>query len=212
MANRWYRPKHQPLKVLNLFRKAWRDQKGTHDDPPSLLLSPILSPQHVQFVKLYNIENCCTILGKYSLLFVTKLKRISHFKFEFFLPSSNCLVPPFYPPKNIKVDPIIRIILVPPLSSVKISRDVVRENRGAWAPSVRNPSPLSPKWNDPFYRDIWRAASLSPGQPPPPHFEKADYAPANEITQNIIEFEHGHKRQLLSRSTIFMVYLLLHHL
>ena len=53
---------------------------------------------------------------------------------------------------------------------------------------------------------------MSPGQhlPPlaPPHFEKADYAPANETDQNIIEFEHGHKRQLLSRSTIFMVYLL----
>ena len=40
------------------------------------------------------------------------------------------------------------------------------------------------------------------------HFEKAGYAPANETAQNIIEFEHGHKRQLLSGSTIFMVYLL----
>ena len=25
----------------------------------------------------------------------------------------------------------------------------------------------------------------------PPHFEMADYAPANETDQNIIEFEHG---------------------
>ena len=33
MANRWYRPKHQPLSVLNLSRKAWRDQKGAHDEP-----------------------------------------------------------------------------------------------------------------------------------------------------------------------------------
>ena len=41
-----------------------------------------------------------------------------------------------------------------------------------------------------------------------PHFEKAGYAPANKTDQNIIEFEHGHKRQLLPRSTIFMVYLL----
>ena len=48
---------------------------------------------------------------------------------------------------------------------------------------------------------------MSPGQPPPPlappHFEKAGYAPANETDQNIIEFEHGHKkykRQLLYRS------------
>ena len=41
-----------------------------------------------------------------------------------------------------------------------------------------------------------------------PSFWKAGYAPANEKDQNIIEFEHGHKRQLLSRYTIFMVYLL----
>ena len=86
------------------------------------------------------------------LLFVIKLQPISHFKFEFFLPSSDLLVLPFYPPpKNIKVDPIIRIILVPPLSSVNLSRDVVRENRGggggAWA---------APKWNDTFYRGLWK--------------------------------------------------------
>ena len=42
----------------------------------------------------------------------------------------------------------------------------------------------------------------------PPHSEKAGYAPANETAQNIIEFDHGQKRQLLSGSTIFMVYLL----
>ena len=41
--------------------------------------------------------------------------------------------------------------------------------------------------------------------PPPP---APPYAPANETAQNIIEFEHGHKRQVLSRSTIFMLYLL----
>ena len=98
------------------------------------MMIPIVSffphlPQHVKFVKLYNIENICTILGNYALLFVTKLQRI-----EFFLPSSNFLVPPLYPPKkNIKVDPIIRIIRVPPLSSVNLSRDVVRENRGRGA-------------------------------------------------------------------------------
>ena len=49
-----------------------------------------------------------------------------------------------------------------------------------------------------------------PAPPPlaPPYFEKAGYVPANEKDQNIIEFEHGHKRQVLSRSTIFMLYLL----
>ena len=68
-------------------------------------------------------------MGNYSLLYVTKLQRISHFKFEFFLSSSNFLVPPFYPlkkkkkkKKNIKVGPIIRIILVPPLSRVNLRR------------------------------------------------------------------------------------------
>ena len=98
-----------------------------------MMITLVLSsppPPHVKFVKLYNIENFCTILGNYSLLFVTKLQLI-----EFFLLSSNFLVPPLqaYPPKNIKVDPIIRIILVPPLSSVNLSRDVVRENRGRGA-------------------------------------------------------------------------------
>ena len=50
--------------------------------------------------------------------------------------------------------------------------------------------------------------SRSAPPPAPRHFEKAGYAPANETAQNIIEFEHVHKRQQLSRSTIFMVYLL----
>ena len=44
-----------------------------------------------------------------------------------------------------------------------------------------------PKWNYTLYRGLWRAAILSPGQPPlltpqppfpPPHFEKSGYAPA----------------------------------
>ena len=48
--------------------------------------------------------------------------------------------------------------------------------------------PLAPKWNYTLYRGLWRAAILSPGQPPlltpqhplrPPHFEKSGYAPAN---------------------------------
>ena len=59
-------------------------------------MEPPLMQLSVKLVKLYNIENFCTILGNYSLLFVTKLQRI-----EFFLLSSNFLVPPLYPPKNI---------------------------------------------------------------------------------------------------------------
>ena len=60
---------------------------------------------------------------------------------------------------------------------------------GATAPSGRNSAPplAPPKWNYTLYRGLWRAAILSPGQPPlltpqpplpPPHFEKSGYAPA----------------------------------
>ena len=72
----------------------------------------------------------------------------------------------------------------------------------------------APKWNDTFYRGLWRAAILSPGQPPPPPpcpvILKRLAMPQlmRHLKTDIIEFEHGHKRQLLSRSTIFMVYLL----
>ena len=129
---------------------------------------------------------------------------------SFHLPISWCLLST---PQIINVGPIIRIILVPPLSSVNLRRE--RSRVGGWGlepPQSETYPPWAPKWNDTSYRGLWRAASLSPGQPPPPlappHFEKAGYAPTNETDQNIIEFEHGHKRQLLSRSTIFMVYLL----
>ena len=54
-------------------------------------------PPHVKFVKLYNIEIFCTILGNYSLLFVTKLQRT-----EFILLYSNFLVPPLYPQKTLR--------------------------------------------------------------------------------------------------------------
>ena len=57
MANRWYRPKHQPLKVLNLFRKAWRDQKGTQDDPLLVSFFPHPPPPACSICYLYNIEN-----------------------------------------------------------------------------------------------------------------------------------------------------------
>ena len=162
---------------------------------PLVSFFPHPSPlQYVQFVKLYNIENCYTILGNYSLVFVTKLQRISHFKFEFFLSSSNFLVPPFYPPPKKKQDPIIRIILVPPLSSVNLSRGVVRENRGrVGLEPPPNPSPLSPqmKWHFGVYGEppVWVRSAPVPAPLAPPHFEKASYAPANNTAQNIIEFD-----------------------
>ena len=90
-------PKHQPLKVLNLFRKAWRDQKGTQDDPLLVSFFPPSSPSsmfNLLICIILKIIDCCTILRNYSLFFVTKLQRTSHFKFEFFLPSSNFLVIP----------------------------------------------------------------------------------------------------------------------
>ena len=124
-----------------------RPERDTYDDPPSFRLLPILPLQHVQFVKLYDIENCCTILGNYSLLFVTKITAniTLIFKFEFFLlssPISLCLLST--PQKNIKVDPIIRIILVPPLSSVKLSRAVFR-GMGGMSPLNQKPIPLEPQ-------------------------------------------------------------------
>ena len=103
MTNRWYRPKHQPRKVLDLFRKAWRDQKGTQNDTLLVSFFPPTSPYsmfNLLICIILQIIDCCTFLGNYSQLFVTKLQRISHFKFEFFFPSSNFLVPPFYPPKK----------------------------------------------------------------------------------------------------------------
>ena len=38
---------------------------------------------------------------------------------------------------------------------------------GAWAPSQNPNLSRAPEWNDMFYRDLWRAATLSPAQPPP---------------------------------------------
>ena len=93
MANRWYLgPSTNLLKYQIYLEKHGETRRGHMMIP--LVSSP--PPQHVKFVKLYNIENFCTILGNYSLRFVTKLQRI-----EFFLLSSNFLVPPLYPPKNI---------------------------------------------------------------------------------------------------------------
>ena len=128
-------------------------------------------------------------------------------------------MPPFYPSKNIKVDPIIRIILVPPLSSVKLSRAVFRGMGGGMSPLNQKPIPLESQnemtlstgvYGEP---PVW--VPVSPAHPPclgaPSFWKRLTYTPANETAQNTIEFEHGHKRQLLSRSTIiglFMIYLL----
>ena len=146
-----------------------RPERDTRWSPPSFLLSPS-SPSsmfNLLICIIFKIIDCCNILWN-SLLFVTKLQQISHFKFEFFLPSFNFLVPLSTPP-NSKVGPIIRIFPVPPMSSVNLRR-VVREGRG-WgleSPQSQTHPPWAPKWNDTFYRGLWRAANLSPGQHPPP--------------------------------------------
>ena len=113
------------------------------DDPLLVSFFPPSSPSsmfNLLICIILKIIDCCTILGNYSLLFVTKLQRISHFKFEFFLPSSNL------PKKNMKVGPIIRIILVPPLSSVNLRRE--RSQRGSGlgglSPLSQKPIPLEP--------------------------------------------------------------------
>ena len=124
---------------------------------------------------MFNLLNC--IILKTVALFweIThyflwqKLQRISHFKFEFFLPSSPislCLLST--PQKNIKVDPIIRIILVPPLSSVKLSRAVVRENGGAWAPQSETHPPWAPKMKWHFLQGSMESCQFESRSAPPP--------------------------------------------
>ena len=157
MANRLYRPKH-----------PWRDQKGTRDDPILVSFFPPSSPSNM--FNLYNIENY-RLLHYFGKLLTTFSDKIT-VKFEFFLPSSNFLVPPFYPPKNIKVGPIIRIILVPPLSSVNLRRERRgSEDGGGLSPLwVRNPSPWSSQMKWHFLQGSMesRHGGLSPSQPPPP--------------------------------------------
>ena len=124
-----------------------RTEGDTRWSPPSLLLSPILALQHVQFVNLYNIENYRLLhyFGKlltifcdknYSVYHILSLNSSSH------LPISWCLLST-PPPPNIKVGPIIRIILVPPLASVNLRRERSQRGSGlggAWAPqSITHP-------------------------------------------------------------------------
>ena len=110
------------------------------------VFSPSSPLQHVQFAKLYNIEKLLHYFGKLLTTFCDKNYSEYHIlslNYSFHLPQFSCasFLPP---PKNIKVDPIIRIILVPPLSSVKLSRDVVRENGGCLSPLSQKPIPLEP--------------------------------------------------------------------
>ena len=112
---------------------ARRDQEGTQDSP--LLVSFFLLSSSSS---MFNLLICIILKTKYILSLNS----------SFHLPISWCLLST---PKNIKVGPIIRIILVPPLSSVNLRRERSQRGSGlgAWAPSVRNQSPLSPqmKWN-----------------------------------------------------------------
>ena len=148
------------------------------------------------------------------LLFVTTLQPISHFKFEFFLPSSNLLVLHFYPPPKHYGRPNNQDNSGAAAVKRKPKQGRSQRESGRGGGGLEQP-PNEMTLSTGVYGSLWRASSLSPGQPPPPppplappHFEKAGYAPANETAQKIIEFEHGLKKQLLSRSTIFMVYLL----
>ena len=114
---------------------------------------------------ILKIIDCCTILGNYFLWqnYILSLNSSFH--------HSNFLVPPFYPKKNIKVGQIIRIILVPPLSSINLRRERSQKgsgNGGAWAPSVKNPSPLNEMtlstMSTGFYGEppVWVPVSASP--------------------------------------------------
>ena len=102
--------------------------------PPSFLLSPILPLQYVQFVNLYNIEKS----------YILSLNSSFH------LPISWCLLSTPPPKKNIKVGPILRIILVPPLSSVNLRRECSQRGSGLGGLSSlsQKPTPLEPqiKW------------------------------------------------------------------
>ena len=218
MANRWYRPKRQPLKVLNLFRKAWRDHKGTQDDPLLVSFFPLSSPSSIfnlLICIILKIIDCCTILENYYFLWQNYSEyHILSLNSSFHLPISWCLLST-PPKKKIKVGPIIRIILVPPLASVNLRGE--RSQRGSrrgggLSPLSQKPIPLSPQMKWHFLQGSMESRQFeSRSVPAPvgaPHFENTGYAPAKGTDQNIIEFEHGHKRQLLSRSTKFMVYLL----
>ena len=162
MTNRWYRPKHQPRKVLDLFRKTWRDLKGTQNDTLLVSFFPPTSPSSIfnwLICIILRIIDCCTILGNYNFLWQNYSEyHILSLNSSFHLLISWCLLST---PKNIQVGQIIRIILVPPLSSVKLRRE--RSQRGSGLVGLEPPQsethpPLAPKWNDTFYRDLWRAA------------------------------------------------------
>ena len=95
IANRWYRAKHQPLKSIKYLEKHGETRRGHMMIPLVSFFSPS-SPS-----SMFNLLNC--IVLKIVALFweIThyflwqKLQRISHFKFEFFLPSSpisRCLL------------------------------------------------------------------------------------------------------------------------
>ena len=104
------------------------DQKGTQDGP--LLVSFFLPSSSSS---MFNLLICIILKTKYILSLNS----------SFHLPISWCL---FSTPKNIKVGPIIRIILVPPLSSVNLRRE--RSQRGSGlgglSPLSQKPIPLEP--------------------------------------------------------------------
>ena len=106
---------------------ARRDRMGTQDGP---LLVSFFLPSSSSC--MFNLLICIILKTKYISL-----------NSSFHLPIFWCLLST---PKNIKVGPIIRIILVPPLSSVNLLRE--RSQRGlGWgglSPLSQKPIPLEP--------------------------------------------------------------------
>ena len=163
-------------------------------------------PQHVKFVKLYNIEN---ILG---ITHYFLWQNYSELNSSFYLPISWCLL---YTPKKHLGRPSNQDNsgAATVKRKPKQGRSQRESGTGGLSPLSQTPIPLSHQMKWHFLQGFMESHQFeSRSAPPPlrrpPYFEKPGYAPANETAQNIIEFEHGHKRQVLSRSTIFMLYLL----
>ena len=87
---------------------------------------------------------------------------------SFHLLISWCLL--YTPPKNIKVDPIIRIILVPPLSSVNLSRGRSQRESGTdgLSPLSQKPIPLSHQMKWHFLQGSMESHQFESRPAPPP--------------------------------------------
>ena len=90
-----------------------------------------------------------------------------------------------------------------------------QRGQGGDRPLAETLPPLAPKWNYTLYRGLWRAAILSPSQPPcsplsplaAPHFEKSGYAPDVSLKYLLYYYSklqvHLHRQSLLKISVNF---------